>query len=252
MLSVLIAEDDPAMRHILKKTLSQISGVEVLGEAGDGITALEMMKKLNPRVVFIDIELPGKSGVVLAQEICDINPRTMLIFATAHDDYTHEAFEVYAFDYLVKPFKLDRIKKTMERITQQYVQRAPIPTNRFASLPAGETSSAKLVVRQNEKLVFLDTKDIIFFTTEGRKTIIFTKKDKLNVTESLNGIEARLPGNTFFRSHRSYIINLNMIREIHPWGRSGYQINFSGTEETALMVANKARVLEQILAMPGS
>jgi len=251
MLSVLIAEDDPAMRHILKKILSQIPDVEVLGEAGDGITALEMMKKLHPRVVFIDIELPGKSGVDLAREICDINPRTILIFATAHDDYTHEAFEVYAFDYLVKPFKLDRIKKTMERIKQQDAQRSPVPTNRFASPSVGKTSSARFVFRQNDKLIFLDTQDIIFITTEENKTIIITGKDRLSITESLNSIEARLTGNTFFRSHRSFIINFNMIKEIYPRGRNGYEITFSGTEETALMVANRARVLEKMLAMPG-
>ncbi|SFR09734.1 LytR/AlgR family response regulator transcription factor [Desulfoscipio geothermicus] len=115
MLSVIIAEDDPAMRHVLKETLSKIPDVEVLGEASDGITALKLVEKLNPRVVFIDIDLPGKNGVELAREIGDINPQTILIFATAYDNHTHEAFEVYAYDYLVKPFKLDRIKKTMER-----------------------------------------------------------------------------------------------------------------------------------------
>ena len=140
MLSVLIAEDDPAMSHVLNRTLSQIPGVEILGEAADGITALDMVEKLNPRVVFIDIDLPGKNGVELAREICDINPQTILIFATAFDDHTHEAFEVYAFDYLIKPFKLDRIKKTMERIKRQESLRTPVPTNRFTP-PAAEITS---------------------------------------------------------------------------------------------------------------
>jgi len=251
MLSVLIAEDDQAMRHVLKKTLSQIPGVEVLGEAGDGITALEMTKKLRPRVVFIDIELPGKNGVDLAREICDINPRTILIFATAHDNHTHEAFEVYAFDYLVKPFKLDRIKKTIERIKQQDAKRTPVPIERFASPAAGKTSSAKLIVRQNDKMIFINTRDIIFITVEEKKSIIITKNDRFSITESLNSIEARLTGKTFFRSHRAFIINLNLIKEIYPRGRSGYEISFTGIGETALMVAKRARVLEKMLAMPG-
>lgn len=250
MLSVLIAEDDPAMRHVLNKTLSQIPGVEVLGEAGDGITAMKMVEKLNPRVVFIDIDLPGKNGVELARDICDINPQTILIFATAYDDHTHEAFEVYAFDYLIKPFKLDRIKKTIARIKQQESPKTPVPTNRFAPLAVGETNPARLVVRQNEKLVFLDTQDIIFITRENRKTIIFTSKDKFCITESLNSINARLTGNTFIRSHRAYIVNLNMIREIRPWGKNGYEITFSGTRQTAILALNKARELEKILALP--
>ncbi|MEW5954889.1 MAG: LytTR family DNA-binding domain-containing protein [Bacillota bacterium] len=251
MLSVLIAEDDLSMRHVLNRTLSQIPGVEVLGEAADGITALDMVEKLNPRVVFIDIDLPGKNGVELAREICDINPQTILIFATAFDDHTHEAFEVYAFDYLVKPFRLDRIKKTMERIKQQESQRTPVPTNRF-TLPAAEINPARLVVRQKEKLIFLDTRDIVFITRESRKTTIITSKDKVDITESLNSIAARLTGNTFFRSHRAYIVNLNMIREIRPWGKNGYEITFSGTRQTAILAANKAMELEKALVLPGS
>ncbi|MCS5696471.1 LytR/AlgR family response regulator transcription factor [Desulfofundulus thermocisternus] len=252
MLTVLIAEDDPAMRHILRKTLSQIPGVEVLGEAGDGITALKMMEELNPRVIFIDIDLPGKNGVELAREICDINPQTILIFATAYPDYTHEAFEVYAYDYLVKPFKLDRIKKTMERIKQHEEQRAPVPVKEFTPPVAARTTPARLVIRQDENLVFLDTQDIILITREDRKTVILTREEKLNTTESLNSIEERLPGNNFFRSHRAYIVNLNMVREIRPWGKNSYQITFSGTKQKALLASNKARELEKILALPGS
>ncbi|SFG35692.1 two component transcriptional regulator, LytTR family [Desulfotomaculum arcticum] len=251
MLTVLIAEDDPAMRHVLNKTLSQIPGVEVLGEAGDGITALKMVEKLNPRVVFIDIDLPGKNGVELAREICDIYSQTILIFATAYDDHIHEAFEVYAFDYLVKPFKLDRIKKTMERIKQQERQRSPVPTNHFVP-PVAETNPARLVIRQNEKLIFLDTQDIIFITREKRKTVIVTSIDKISITESLNSVETRLTGNTFFRSHRAYIVNLNMIREICSWGKNGYEITFSGTRQTAILALNKARELEKTLVLPGS
>ena len=234
MLSVLIAEDDPAMRHVLDKTLSQIPGVQVLGEASDGLTALEMVEELNPRVVFIDIDLPEKNGVELAREICDINPQTILIFATAYDNHTQEAFEVYAYDYLIKPFKLDRIKKTMERIKQQEAQKSLVTTNRFAPPAAGETNPARLVVRQNDKLVFVSTPDIIFVTKEKRKT----------------SIEAKLTCNTFFRSHRAYIVNLNMIREIHPWGKNGYEITFASTRQTAILAANKARELEKILALP--
>ncbi|SFR18278.1 LytTR family DNA-binding domain-containing protein [Desulfoscipio geothermicus] len=90
------------------------------------------------------------------------------------------------------------------------------------------------------------------FTREKHKTIIITSKDKISITESLNSIEARLTGNTFFRSHRAYIVNLNMIREIHPWGKNGYEITFSGTRQTAILALSKAKELEKILALPGN
>ena len=107
------------------------------------------------------------------------------------------------------------------------------------------------MVRQNEKLIFLDTRDIIFITRENRKTIIITSKDKLSITESLNSIEVRLTGNTFFRTHRAYIVNLSMIREIRLWGKNGYEITFSGTRQTAILAANKAMELEKVLVLPG-
>ncbi len=86
----------------------------------------------------------------------------------------------------------------------------------------------------------------------ARKTVILTRKDKLSTTESLNSIEERLHGNNFFRSPRAYIVNLNMVREIRPWGKNSYEITFSGTQQKALLASNKARELEKILALPGS
>ena len=249
MLTVFIAEDDSSMRHVLKRTLEQIPGTKVLGEAGDGVTALKMIEKLRPRVVFIDIDLPEKNGVDLAREICDIDPQILLIFATAYDDYTHEAFEVYAFDYLVKPFKLDRVKKTLERINQMDLQRASA-ANYFHPPVAGEITPPRLVLRQNEKLLFLDTQEVILITRENRKTILHTTKQRLETTETLNDIEKRLTGSSFFRSHRGYIVNLSLIKEIYPWGKKGYQITFSGTKETALLTNEKFKELEKRLLYP--
>jgi two-component system LytT family response regulator len=248
---VLIAEDDPAMRQVLKKTLAKIPGVKVIGEAGDGATALKMVEDVNPRVVFIDIDLPGKNGVELAREICNVDPQAILIFATAYDDYTHEAFEVYAFDYLVKPFKLQRIKKTMERIIKLESQKSTV-SEKYNAAVKGEVTPPRLVIRQHEKLVFLDAQEIIFITKENRKTVIITPKQKFSITENLNHLEQRLTGNSFFRSHRGYIINLRMIREIFPWGKNGYQVSFAGTKQTALLARDKARELEKILAIPKS
>lgn len=246
MLTVLIAEDDPSMRHVLRRTLAQVPGVQVLGEAGDGLAAIKMVEELKPRVVFVDIDLPEKNGVDLAREICDIDPQTILVFATAYDDYTHEAFEVYAFDYLVKPYKLDRIKKTMERIIEMSSQRTSEP-NYLLPPVSGEITPPRLVVRQNDRLLFLDTKEIVFITRENRKTVIYTAKHRISITENLNDIEKRLASNSFFRAHRGYIVNLGMIKEIYPWGRKGYQITLAGSKETALLTNERFKELEKIL-----
>ncbi|SHK96064.1 LytR/AlgR family response regulator transcription factor [Desulforamulus aeronauticus] len=248
MITVLIAEDDPSMRHILNKTLSQIPGVKVVGEAADGLTALTMVENLKPRVVFIDIDLPQKNGLDLAREICDINPQTILVFATAYDDYTQEAFEVYAFDYLVKPYKLGRIKKTMERIKQLELRRTPL-ANYLHPNAIGDGTSSRIVVRQNERLLFLDTKEMLFITKEDRKTVIYFPKQQISIMENLEDIEKRLPNSIFFRSHRSYIVNLALIKKIFPYGRKGYEIAFAESKETALLTSERFKALEKRLKL---
>jgi two-component system LytT family response regulator len=109
----LIAEDDPEMRRVLKKVAEENKNLRVVGEAVDGTEALAKFEELRPDVVFIDIDLPGKDGVALAREIFDCNPRTRLVFITAHEQYRKEAFSVYACDYIVKPFKIDRLSQTL-------------------------------------------------------------------------------------------------------------------------------------------
>jgi len=118
MLKIIIAEDDPAMRLILRRVIEEISGLEIVAEAEDGMRLVHLVEELMPDVVFLDISMPVLSGIEAAKIIFSANPNIAIIFATGHDNYTHEAFEVYAFDYLVKPFNLDRIKQTMARLKE--------------------------------------------------------------------------------------------------------------------------------------
>jgi len=121
MLKVIIAEDDPAMRLILRRVIEGISELEIVAEAEDGLQLIQLTEELMPDVVFLDISMPVLGGLEAAKKIFSINPTISIIFATGHDNYTHEAFEVYAFDYLVKPFNLDRIKQTMARLKEMRI-----------------------------------------------------------------------------------------------------------------------------------
>ncbi|MBE0446647.1 MAG: response regulator transcription factor [Actinobacteria bacterium] len=118
MLKIIIAEDDPYIRLILRRIIEKISGLEVVAEAEDGIKLIRQVEKLMPDVVFLDITMPTMNGLEAAKKIFSIDPTIAMIFATAHDSYMREAFEVYAFDYLVKPFNLDRIRQTLSRIKE--------------------------------------------------------------------------------------------------------------------------------------
>ncbi|NLI14491.1 LytR/AlgR family response regulator transcription factor [Pelotomaculum propionicicum] len=238
-ITVLIAEDDPAMRHILRKALEEIPDTEVIGEAEDGLETVRLVKELTPQVVFLDITMPEKDGLDAAREICDFNPKTILIFATAYDNFTHQAFEVYAFDYLIKPYKIDRIRKTMERIRSNLTEaeQAENATN-------NPLQTSKILIKEEGKKIFVNVRDIIFLTREGRFIVIHTTRGKLKATETLEALEQKLSEHSFFRSHRGFIINLNMVKEIQPWGRKTCKVILNNTKESVIMTKPRAREME--------
>jgi two-component system LytT family response regulator len=197
-MKVLIAEDDPAMRHILRKALEEIPAVEVVGEAQDGLEAVRFVEELAPQVVFLDIAMPGKDGLEAAREICASSPEIILVFATAYEEFTREAFEVYAFDYLIKPYRIDRIRRTMERV------RIRLPkTEQVEVAPhTQQTNLKKILAKEEGKKTFVSIGDIVFLTREGRSVIIHTIEGKVKTTETMEALEQKLAGNSFFRCHR--------------------------------------------------
>jgi len=244
-ISVLIAEDDPAMRHILRKALEEIRGVEIVGEAEDGYEAVRLVKKLTPKVVFLDVAMPGKDGLEAAREICDFSPRTTIIFATAYDDFTHQAFEVYAFDYLIKPYKIDRIRKTIERVRLKLPDTEK-PKHVSKTVLKLDTVPNKIMVKEEGKIVFVGIKDIVFLTREDRFVIMHTVTGRFKLTDTLDSLEQRLAGNSFYRSHRGFIINLDMVKEIQPWGRKTCKVILANTKESVIMTKTRAREMAKI------
>ncbi|TEB10543.1 Sensory transduction protein LytR [Pelotomaculum sp. FP] len=247
-ITILIAEDDPAMRHILKKALEEIPDAEVIGEAKDGLETIRLVKQLAPQVVFLDVFMQGKDGLDAAREICKFSPKTTLIFATAYENFTHQAFEVYAFDYLIKPFKIDRIRKTMERIRARFTEAERTIDASFTA-PQAEAGPSRIFIKEEGKKVFVNVKDIIFLTREGRSTVIHTPGGKFKTTETLESLEQKLSEHSFFRSHRGFIINLNMVKEIQPWGKKTCKVILNNTKESVIMTKARARVMETKFGM---
>lgn len=140
-LRVLIADDDSGMRMILRRLIEKAESFTLAGEAVDGKQAIELAETLRPDVVFLDVEMPEMTGVECARVIQDMNPAILLIFATAHEGYMGDAFEVYAFDYLVKPFKVERVMQTLERarnLLNGQFEKAPQPARQPLARPRME------------------------------------------------------------------------------------------------------------------
>ena len=247
---VVIADDNEAMRLIERKMISKVEGFTLVGEAKDGLECISLVEQLRPQIVFLDVEMPGKTGVEAARVIQDMDPSIILIFATAHDGYMGDAFEVYAFDYLVKPFKVERVLKTLERARDRlYPERdeTPLPHTAAAKSPAATTG--RMMLHHREGVTFINMLDIVLVQREDRSTVIYTKGGEKYVTgDSLAETEARLDPAVFFRSHKSYIINLNHISNITPYGRWTYVVRLSGITQDALITHEKYEELEKLFS----
>ncbi len=247
-IKVLIADDNEAMRLIERKMIEKVTGFTLVGEAKDGPELLRLVEELRPQIVFLDVEMPGKTGVECARVIQDMNPAIILIFATGHDQYMGDAFEVYAFDYLIKPFKVDRVMKTLERARDRLnplKDEAPLPVHAAPN----RAISGRLMIHHREGVSFVNMRDIILVQREDRATVIYTAAgDRLVTGDSLADTEARLDPSVFFRCHKSYIINLNHISNITPYGRWTYVVRLSGITQDALITHEKYEELERMFS----
>ena len=199
---VLIADDEDGMRMILRKMIAKVEGFTLCAEAENGAQMLELFEEHKPHVCFLDVEMPGMTGLECAKAIQDSDPHTMIVFATAHDDYMAQAFEVYAFDYMVKPFKLERVLKTLERIKSVVAERRqgprPEQERRIASFIAKAVSGGRIMIRHKEGVHFVNQADILLVQRENRSTVLYaTQGRRFETSEALGDVEERLDPSIF-------------------------------------------------------
>lgn len=231
MLKVIVVDDEESMRFILKKALSKFPSVGIIGEASNGKDAVNLVEKLKPDGVFMDVEMPNMDGIEAAKLMLDIQPKIMLIFITAYQQYMPQAFELYAFDYMVKPFKLERLNQTVKRML----------------VISSPTISDTLLIKNREETAILNQDEITLIQRENRSTVIVTSSGRHTTTQTLSELEQKLNKDIFMRSHKSYIINKNKINQLLPYGRWTYIVKFKDVEDDALITSEKAKELESSL-----
>lgn len=237
-ISVMLVEDEEGIRKLLHKIIEKKGGFEVVAESDNLTNAITLFMKKRPEVIFLDIEISGESGMECAKIIADLEPKTKIIFATAHSEYMSDAFEVYAFDYIVKPFNIERVNHTLERI-EALTENQLMDTSHLDKIVKYEKGLEKLLVKGKESMSFVDIKDIILVQRENGSTVIYTASDSFTTSASLSDIEAKLDKDSFLRSHKSYIINVSQIKKIEPYGRWTYIVTFKNIKKDALMISEK-------------
>lgn len=245
-LRTIIVDDEPPARERLRELLSQNDAVELIGEAEDGIKAVEMIEESSPDLVLLDIQMPGLDGFGVIKML---RKPPLIIFVTAYDQYATQAFEVNALDYLLKPFTKTRLERAIERAHQELSRKADFPSRidaLFETLKQQKRYLERVAVRHEGRIFVIDVNDIDWIGAEKGPIYLHIKDRRYLTNYTLDELESRLAPSIFFRSHRSAILNLARVKEIIPWFAGSYRVRLSSGAEIDLS-RSRAKELREII-----
>lgn len=214
----LIVDDEPIARRLLKEELQSISGIEIIGEAENGATALAQITSTKPDLVFLDLEMPGMTGLEMLEHLNGGDNLPTVVIVTAYDEFAIKAFDAGAIDYLLKPIHHDRLVRSVDR-ARQFIKS---PLQRAENLAQLQDVGAqqrrlrtrKIVGKLNAEYFLLDLSDILVFQADGDLTWIVTVRQRYLSSQNLKSLQERLVNTTFFRIHRNALVNINHIRKM--------------------------------------
>lgn len=235
-INVMIAEDEELAREELVYMLEKEKDVVLCPSAQTGEELLELYFEHKPDVLFLDIEMPGMTGVEAAKQILkSASQPPLFVFTTAYDAYAIDAFEIEAIDYLLKPFDQVRLHQAMERIRKR------LSDQEETVKKSSENPSSKLLIDDGEKMIVLSPESIYYAVPSQRMLEIHTENDIIESKMTLQELEKKLERFNFFRTHRSYLVNLDYVLEITPWFNGAYNITLKDKERTTIPVSRSAR-----------
>lgn len=239
-IKALVAEDERLVREELMYLLQQEDDFDVCPGAENGQQLLSLYHLYEPDVIFLDIQMPSLSGMDAAQKLVVQQKKTPLfVFVTAYEEHAVQAFNLEATDYLLKPYDENRFQETLHRIRKGLTHVPPVPYQ------------SKLLVEDEAKLVVLTPESIVYAARVDRLIEIHTTREVVRSKMTLHELEAKLKGHPFYRSHRSYLVNLNYIDEIEPWFNGAYNIVLADEMQTKIPVSRtSAKPLFQLLQSP--
>lgn len=221
----LIVDDERLARKELMKLLEDHPSIEVIGEATNAEEALNMINELNPDLLFLDIQMPGKTGFQLLE---DLDSVPLVVFTTAYDEFALKAFEVSALDYLLKPIQSERLMETISKIAEK--ERTRVVEQRGE----GEKKLGlddQVFVKDGERCWFVSLSNIRLFESDGNYIKVYFDTNRPMIHKSLNALDEKLDERAFFRASRKHIINLSWVEGIEPWFNGGLMVKLKGGEK---------------------
>ena len=241
-ITTVVVDDEQLACDELAYLLKDFPEVEVIATGSNGLQALELIQKLEPELVFLDVHMPGLDGMGVVRQLRERGVELpYFIFVTAYDQYAVEAFRLEALDYLLKPVDRGRLLETVER-ARRAIQDRPEAAAAAAAAPAQKTAAApqrtKLLVRANNRHFIVDASELIYATIDNGLISLFTTNIEGHSTyRTIEDLQANLDHDLFWRVHRSYLVNINKIKEVVPWFKSSYQLRMDDKKHTEIPVS---------------
>jgi two-component system LytT family response regulator/two-component system response regulator LytT len=241
-ISALVVDDEQLAREELAYLLKD-ADVEVIAQAKNGVEAVKLIQDLAPDLVFLDVQMPGLDGFGVIKKLLDKKvPLPQIVFATAYDQYAVRAFEVNAVDYLLKPFDNKRVAQAVNKARQK-LESSPATEQigtivKLLEQQQQRTQTAKVLLKAAGRLFLVDQKDICYASIQdGIITVVAAQMEGQSNCRTLEELLDSLDPNMFWRAHRSYLVNINRIKEVVPWFKSSYQIRMDDKKQAEIPVS---------------
>jgi two-component system LytT family response regulator/two-component system response regulator LytT len=237
-ISTLLVDDEKLACDELAYQLREFSDIEIVATASNGLEALQLIEDLEPDLVFMDVQMPGLDGLGVIRKLRELNiPLPYFVMATAYDQYAVEAFRWEALDYLLKPVERDRLMMAVERARKNVAERAknatPEPT-----APKPALQRTKLLVKSNHRNFIVDAQEVVYATIDdGLITVVATNLEGHANYRTIEELQSNLDPDTFWRVHRSYLVNIHRIKEVIPWFKSSFQLRMDDKKQTEIPVS---------------
>jgi len=242
-LSAVIVDDEQLARDELSYLLKAVDDVNVVAQGHNGLEAINLIREHSPDLVFLDVQMPGLDGFGVIKKLLDKKiALPQIVFATAFDQYAVKAFEVNAIDYLLKPFDKKRVGQAIEKARKKLQAAGAAGTEKLDALvkllEAQRPQNSKVLLRSAGRLFLVDQKDVCFASIEdGVITVVSSSLEGQSNCRTLEELLASLDADMFWRAHRSFVVNINRIKEVVPWFKSSYQLRMDDRKQTEIPVS---------------
>jgi len=246
-INTILVDDEKPARDELAFLLKAFPEINLIGQGKNGVDALNLIKEHSPDLVFLDVQMPGLDGFGVLKKIVERKLKVPhVVFATAFDHYAVQAFDVNAVDYVLKPFDKARIAKAIQRAKRE-IDSHVSPAERLEQLVAqlgapkpASTQPAKVLLRSQQRLLLVDAEDLVFASIEGGLISVFARDlEGSSNYRTLEELHAALDSESFWRPHRSYLVNIHHIKEVVPWFKSSFMIKMNDKKQSEIPVSRQ-------------